>query len=73
MTISLRISDDDAKLFKAYASLHNISISELVRQSVLERIEDEYDLIAYENALKEYQENSTTYSHEEVCRMLELD
>ena len=48
--------------------LHNISISELVRQSVLERIEDEYDLIAYENALKEYQENSTTYSHEEVCR-----
>jgi RHH-type rel operon transcriptional repressor/antitoxin RelB len=73
MTISLRISDDDAKLFKAYAALHNISISELVRQSVLERIEDEYDLIAYENALKEYQENSTTYSHEEVCRMLELD
>ena len=45
----------------------------MVRQSVLERIEDEYDLIAYENALKEYQENSTTYSHEEVCRMLELD
>jgi RHH-type rel operon transcriptional repressor/antitoxin RelB len=73
MTISLRISDDDAKLFKAYERLHNISISELVRQSVLERIEDEYDLIAYENALKEYGENSTTYSHEEVCRMLELD
>lgn len=73
MTISLRLNDDDAKLFKSYAALHNISISELVRQSVLEKIEDEYDLIAYENALKEYLENPITYSHEEVCRILELD
>lgn len=31
MTISLRISDDDAKFnLMAYAALHNISISELV-------------------------------------------
>ncbi|MBQ2455970.1 MAG: ribbon-helix-helix protein, CopG family, partial [Firmicutes bacterium] len=44
MTISLRLSDEDADLIKRYSELHNISVSELVRQAVLEKIEDEYDL-----------------------------
>ncbi len=72
MTISVRLNDDDAKLFKNYAALHGISVSELVRQSVLERIEDEYDLEAYEKAIEEYKKNPVTYSHEEVARLIEL-
>lgn len=73
MTISLRLNDDELQLFKKYAALHGISVSELVRQSVLERIEDEFDLAAYEKAMEEYRDNPVTYSHEEVCRMLEQD
>lgn len=73
MTISLRLNDEDMQLFKKYAAMHGITVSELVRQSVLERIEDEYDLAAYEEAMKEYRANPITYSHEEVCRMLEQD
>ena len=42
-------------LIKKYAEMHNISVSELVRQSVFDRIEEEYDLKAYDNALAEYQ------------------
>ena len=42
-TISLRLNDSDFTLFKKYAQMHNVSISELVRRSVLEKIEDEYD------------------------------
>lgn len=73
MTISLRLNDDDSMLIKKYAELNGISVSELVRQSVLQRIEDEYDLALYESAIAEYKANPKTYSHKEVKRMLELD
>ena len=73
MTISLRLNNADTMLFKKYAELNGITISELVRQSVIERIEDEYDLEAYEKAIAEYKKNPVTYSHEEVAKMLELD
>ena len=73
MTISLRLNNEDSMLFKKYAELNGISVSELIRQSVLERIEAEYDLKAYEKAIAEYRKNPVTYSHEDVARMLELD
>lgn len=73
MTISLRLNDHDSMLIKKYAELNGISVSELVRQSVLEKIEDEYDLSLYKNAMAEYTENPQTYSHEEVGKLLELD
>ena len=60
-------------LIKKYAELNGISVSELVRQSVLQRIEDEYDLALYESAAAEYKADSRTYTHKEVRSMLELD
>ncbi len=69
MTISLRLTDEDSMIIKKYAELNNISVSDLVRQSVMERIEAEYDLKAYEKAIAEYRKNPATYSHEEVMRM----
>ncbi|MBE5791616.1 MAG: ribbon-helix-helix protein, CopG family [Clostridiales bacterium] len=72
MTISLRLSEQEAMLFKKYAELKNINVSELVRQAVMERIEDELDLQAFDKAMEEYKENPVTYSHDEVRRMLEL-
>lgn len=73
MMISLRLSDTDAALFKKYAELNGISVSELIRQSVMERIEDEYDLKAYEKAMEEYQKNPITYSLDEVEKELGLE
>ena len=73
MTISLRLSDEDTALIKKYAELHNLSLSELIRQTLMERIENEFDLAAYEKAMDEYRENPVTYSHDEVRKMLELD
>lgn len=73
MAISLRLNPDDTELIKAYAAMNGMSVSELVRRSVIERIEDEYDLKAYDEAMEEYKKNPVTYSHEEVARMLDLD
>lgn len=73
MTISLRLNDRESDLFKRYADMNGITVSELVRQSVLARIEDEYDLQAYDKALAAYRANPVTYTHDEVRKMLELD
>lgn len=73
MAFSLRLSDREADLFRRYADMKGISVSELVRQSVLARIEDEVDLEAYDKAMAAYKANPVTYTHDEVKRMLELD
>ncbi len=72
MTISVRLSKDEAQLIKMYAQLNGISMSELVRQSVLERIEDEYDLMVYNTAIAEFQAKAETYSLDEVENELGL-
>ena len=72
MTFSLRLSNEDSMLIKKYASVHNLSVSELIRQSVMERIENEYDLDAFRKAMEEYRENPQTYSLEEMERELGL-
>lgn len=73
MAISVRLNDEDATLIRKYAALKKMSVSELIRQTLLERIEDEYDLKAYEEAMKTHKENPITYSHEAVKQMFELE
>ena len=72
MTISVRLSDKDTDLIKAYAKLNNISISELVRNAILEKIEDEYDLKCYYEAMEEFKKNPKTYTTEEVKQMMKM-
>ena len=72
MTISIRLNDEDTMLFKKYAAMNGLSVSELVRQSGIEHIEDEYDLKAYEKAIEEYKNNPVTYSLDEVKKELGL-
>ena len=66
MTISLRLSDEDSKLIKDYAQINNMSISDLVRQAVIEKIENEIDLEAYNKALKNFKKNPKTYTLDEI-------
>ena len=70
MTISLRLSPDDAQLIRDYARLHGVSVSEFMRRAALEKIEDELDVRAAEKAYAEYLADPVTYSHEEMGRML---
>lgn len=72
MTISVRLSEEDTELIKAYATLNNVSVSELIRNAVLEKIEDEYDLESYKKAIKEYKNNPKTYTLDEVKEELGL-
>ena len=72
MTISVRLNDNDTEVIKANAEINNISLSDLIRNAVIEKIEDEYDLECYEKAMKEYKEDPKTYTMEEVKKELGL-
>ncbi len=72
MTISLRLSDEDTLLIKKYAELNRLSVSDLIRQTVMERIETEYDLEMIDKAMAEYKNNPVTYSLDDVERELGL-
>lgn len=46
--ISLRVPENELNIFKSYAKHNDKSLSEIIRITMLERIEDEYDLKAFE-------------------------
>ena len=62
MTISLRFNEKEALLIKKYAELNKLSVSDFIRQAVMDRIETEYDLEMFDKAMVEYRENHVTYS-----------
>ena len=72
MTISVRLNEEDTKLIKTYAEINKISLSDLIRNAILEKIENEYDLKCYEKAMAEYEKNPKTYTLEEVKKELGL-
>ena len=72
MTISVRLNDRDTELFKKYAEMHGMSVSDMVRRAVMERIEDEFDLQCYYKAMEEYKKNPVTYTLDEVKEELGL-
>ena len=72
MTISVRLNEKDTKLIQTYVKMHNISLSDLIRNAVLEKIENEYDLDCYNQAIEEYKKNPKTYSMEEIKKELNL-
>ena len=69
--ITIRINENDNNLIRNYAKDKNISISELMRQAVLEKIENEIDLDLYNQSMKEHNENPQDISFDEM--MTELD
>ena len=46
-TVSLRVPEDELKIFKSYAKHNNKTLSEIIRTTLLERIEEEYDLLVF--------------------------
>ncbi len=69
--ISLRLNDRDDVLIRKYAELHNMDLSSFVRQAVLEKIEDEYDLALF-NKVWEEEQGQARLSHAEVKREIGL-
>lgn len=69
---SVRMSKEEEELIRAYCELHGLSISTALKQALLEKIEDEYEIKWAEEALEEYKKDPETYTLEEVEKMLDL-
>ncbi|MGF0072042.1 MULTISPECIES: type II toxin-antitoxin system RelB family antitoxin [Streptococcus] len=65
-TMTLRINEEDSELIKKYIQLHGLTISEFARQSMIEKIEDEYDLKILRQAMAE--DDGMRISHEELMK-----
>ncbi|XKE96493.1 DUF6290 family protein (plasmid) [Metaplanococcus flavidus] len=68
-TISLRVDDRDSKLIRDYAKLKNTSVSDLMRNAIIEKIEDELDV---ENFDRVFATMETTHSLDDVKKELGL-
>ena len=69
---SVRMSKEEEELIRAYCELHGLSISTALKQALLEKIEDEYEIKWAEEALEEYKKDPETFTLEEVEKMLDL-
>ena len=60
------MKETESTLVKDFATLKGTTVSDIIRGAVLDRIEDELDLAAYEKALADYIKNPKTYTLDEV-------
>lgn len=67
-TITIRLDGKEKELISDYATAFGSSVSEFIRSVVLEKIEDELDLRAWENAKAEHESDPTTISAAEIAR-----
>ena len=66
-TITLRLAESEKQVLADYAKTFGMSISEFVRTAALSRIEDELDLVAWEDAKREFDADPRTLSADEVA------
>lgn len=68
-TISLRVDDRDSKLIRDYAKLKKTSVSDLMRNAIIEKIEDEIDLENFDRVLASTEK---THSLDDIKKELGL-
>ena len=72
MVISIRMTEEEKRLAEAYAKLNGMSLSEAIKRTFFDKIEEEYDVAMADAALREYEKNPKTYSLEELKKELDL-
>lgn len=68
-TISLRVDERDSKLIRDYAKLKKTSVSDLMRNAIIEKIEDEIDLENFDRVVANMEKS---HSMDEVKKELGL-
>ena len=69
--VTATFSDEAYALLKDSADEKGLDVSEYLRRTMLEWLEDEQDTRDADAAYAEYLKNPVTISHEQLCRELE--
>ena len=54
MAFSIRLTDEERWLAESYAKLHSLSLAEVFKKALFERIEDEFDIAIAKEVHKEF-------------------
>jgi len=73
MGISIRVTKKESEIIKKYADLHGKSVSEVMRQAILEKIEDEFDIFVYNEIKEDSQANAKVYTIAEAKKILGIE
>ena len=68
--LSIRLNDEEKKIINAYAKFNNKTITQVVKEAILEKIENEFDLNELNKAIEEYEKNPISYLSDEVWKIL---
>ena len=60
--VSVRMNEEESRLFMSYAKLHGLSISEAYKRALLEKIEDEFDAADLIEAASRFEKEPKTHS-----------
>lgn len=69
-TSSFGVTDEEYLFIQYMAKLNNLSISELVRTSLLPDLEKQIDITLYEKAMAQHQPKDESISHQETLEEL---
>lgn len=70
-TISLRVNEQESKLIRDYVATNNLNLSQFIRDAVLDKIEEDFELDEKRILLaKEKAKDEKKYDHTEVWKML---
>lgn len=71
-TITVRVSDDEKKFLDQMAKFSGKTLSDLLKSTTLESLEDAYDARVGDQAYEEYLQDPVTISHDELMKDLGL-
>ncbi len=67
-TCTVRMSEKEKAMMESYAEFNGITLSELIRTAVMEKLEDEYDAKTADEAYRLFLLDPETVSFEDVKR-----
>lgn len=62
ITVSIEMSEEEARIFEDYAKHHNVSVSDAMKSALSEKIEDEYDAADLLEAVERFEKEPETHS-----------
>ena len=73
-TVTIRLNDEEKEFFEAGTVLYKGSLSTIIKRLAMEKLEDDYDMIAVARYEKNKKDGSLKlYSHEEMLKEIGLD
>ncbi|MCL2500885.1 MAG: DUF6290 family protein [Defluviitaleaceae bacterium] len=71
--VSLRVTEEEKDIMESYAAVHKINITDAIKKTFFQMIEDEYDLQAIKKyRIEKAKGNVKLYTHDEVKKELGL-